>query len=214
MKRRDFLLAATGLLLFPANALAKTTVKTERCFARNFTEIQEKPVIDPEPFYDAPEMPIIEHPDLIMMYNNMDEREATNRIIVHHTGNAKDVDMSARDVHLLHKYDFGWAGGGYHYVIRKDGRIEATRPENLVGAHAYSNNGDSIGIALAGNFNLGYPTDYQMKSLIALSLYLADKYALNLTQTGVLQGHRDVNDTACPGNNLYNMLDYVRDSVV
>jgi len=33
MKRRDFLLAAAGLLLFPADALAKTTVKTERSFA-------------------------------------------------------------------------------------------------------------------------------------------------------------------------------------
>jgi hypothetical protein len=31
--------------------------------------------------------------------------------------------MSAEQIHRLHRDSFGWAGIGYHYVIRKDGTI-------------------------------------------------------------------------------------------
>lgn len=214
MKRRDFILGAAGLLLFPADAFAKTVTHTERTFGRRMPKIPEDEIIEKEILYETPIMPKIERSNVILMENDMDERETTNRIIVHHTGNATDKDMSAKEAHLLHKYDFGWAGIGYHYVIRKDGTIEEARPEPFVGAHALSNNYDSIGIALSGNFNLTAPTELQMESLLTLSLYLADKYDLNLKEKGVFQGHKDVNDTSCPGTNLYCRLDYIRDNAI
>ncbi|MBP9551198.1 MAG: N-acetylmuramoyl-L-alanine amidase, partial [Veillonella sp.] len=46
----------------------------------------------------------------------------------------------------------GWAGIGYHFVIRKDGTIERGRPLSVVGAHAQGNNLHTIGICMARNF--------------------------------------------------------------
>lgn len=206
--RRDFLLSAAAMMLFPADAFANTVVHTERTFGVKKPEIVTESVIEEET-WEVP-VPRIKDTDLIIMLDDTSEREVTKKIIVHHTGNATDVDMSALEAHLLHKYDFEWAGIGYHYVIRKDGTIEKGRPEHLMGAHSYGHNKDSIGIALSGNFDLADPTEYQMRSLITLSAYLAYKYDLELDDKGTLFGHRDMNDTRCPGDSLYSRLDYVR----
>ncbi|EKC77056.1 protein containing N-acetylmuramoyl-L-alanine amidase, family 2 domain protein, partial [human gut metagenome] len=40
----------------------------------------------------------------------------------------------------------GWAGAGYHFLVRKDGTIYRLRPEDKVGAHAYGSNYNSIGV--------------------------------------------------------------------
>lgn len=210
MKRRNFLLGALAAFMFPQDAFAKTVIRQERTLGRKHTDAPNQEIFaEPEPYAITP--PQIKHNDLICIYSDMDERETTTSIIVHHTGMAQDRDMSARETHLLHKYDFGWAGIGYHYLIRKDGTIEEGRPEHFVGAHAAGNNGYSLGVAVAGNFNVGEPTDAQMKSLISLTNFLAEKYSLDLSERGVLLGHRDVNDTTCPGNSLYNRLDFVRE---
>ena len=50
----------------------------------------------------------------------------------------------------------GWAGIGYHFVIRKDGTIERGRPLSVVGAHAQGDNLHTIGICMAGNFEKEY----------------------------------------------------------
>lgn len=214
MKRRDFLIGAASMLFFPQDAFAKTVVREERTFGRKQPNIVENNLWDETETDFEPTEPYIVDTDLILMEDSMDKREVTNRLIIHHTGNMTDIDMSARDAHLLHKYEFGWAGIGYHYVIRKSGVIEAGRPENMVGAHALSNNMDSIGIVLSGNFNIGEPTDNQMESLINLTSYLAYKYDLDLKEPGVLQGHKDVCDTECPGANMYYRLDSVRSLTV
>lgn len=219
MNRRNFILGAAAMLMFPEEAFAKTIVRTERSFAKMtveeaFKDLEtirdniEKPEINPAT------MPEIIDRDLILITDDMTVRESTKRIIVHHTGTVKDRDMSAREAHLLHKYEFEWAGIGYHYMIRKNGLIEAGRPENLTGAHAYGNNKDSVGIALAGNFELADPTDAQIESLVKLVAGLRNKYSLPIWEKGVVIGHRDVNDTKCPGENLYYMLDYVRNNAL
>ncbi|SHG60645.1 N-acetylmuramoyl-L-alanine amidase [Thermosyntropha lipolytica DSM 11003] len=119
-------------------------------------------------------------------------RTRTNRIIIHHT--ATPGDVAAETVHTWH-LNQGWAGIGYHYLIRQDGTVERGRPENVIGAHAGpEGNSDSIGIALAGNFEIVRPTEKQMEALVWLIRDLIKRY-------GELQiiGHRDVIATSCPG---------------
>ena len=142
-----------------------------------------------------------------------ERRAQTNRIIVHHTGTGTDRDMSAAEIHRLHRDSFGWAGIGYHYVIRKNGTIERGRGWNMVGAHASGNNGDSVGICVAGNFDVGSPTEAQIRSLTNLLTALCGMYNLIPDEMGVM-GHRDVNATSCPGNMLYAMLPQVRRRVM
>ena len=55
-------------------------------------------------------------------------RDTTDQIVVHHTGNPTDDDLSAAEIDASHKAR-GWTCIGYHYVIRKDGTVELGRPD-------------------------------------------------------------------------------------
>lgn len=44
------------------------------------------------------------------------KRDRTDLIVIHHTGNPVDDDLSAEQIHASHQ-EQGWAGIGYHYVI-------------------------------------------------------------------------------------------------
>ena len=148
---------------------------------------------------------------LFLKFTEYEERSTTEVIVIHHAGFPDaDKDSSAEDIHKFHQEVNGWAGIGYHYVIRKDGTIEQGRRPKAVGAHAYQHNKNSIGICVAGNFNLAKPKDKQMESLKLLTAWLCKKYRLNPMSKGVIVGHRDFNDTACPGDNLYSRLGEVR----
>lgn len=141
-------------------------------------------------------------------YNELTTRSATRRIIIHHTGNATDDDLSSVEINASHQA-LGWVCIGYHYVIRKDGHIEIGRPHWTVGAHAEGFNSDSIGIMLCGNFEIAKPTDSQIESVSMLLANLCYDYGLPITHDYVI-GHREVNSTACPGSNLYSLMGTIR----
>ena len=129
---------------------------------------------------------------LFLQFTEYEERPTTEVIVIHHAGFPDgDKDSSAEDIHKFHRDVNGWAGIGYHYVIRKDGTIEQGRRPNMVGAHAYGHNKNSVGICVAGNFEIAKPNRAQMDSLKLLTAWL-------------------LNDTACPGENLYRKLDEIR----
>ena len=187
MNRRNFLrtaaLAATGFFL-----------GDERAAARYVLDTWEPPIRK-----------------LFLQFTEYEERSSTEVIVIHHAGFPDaDKDSSAEEIHKLHREVNGWAGIGYHYVIRKDGTIEQGRKPLAVGAHALHHNKNSVGICVAGNFDIGKPTHAQMDSLKLLTAWLCQKYALNPTGKGVIVGHRNLNDTRCPGKNLYAKLDDVR----
>lgn len=146
--------------------------------------------------------------DTELSFGELSNRMATDQIVIHHTGNPYDDDLSAEEIHASHKAR-GWAGIGYHYVIRKDGTVEAGRPHWTVGAHAYKENYHTIGIHVCGNFELAKPTGAQIESLAMLLANLCTDYGLPIDEDHVV-GHRDLMATACPGTNLYAMLPEVR----
>ena len=148
---------------------------------------------------------------LFLRFTEYEERPTTEMIVIHHAGFPDgDKDSSAEEIHKFHQEVNGWAGIGYHYVIRKDGTIEQGRRPKAVGAHAYQHNKNSVGICVAGNFELVKVPSVQLDSLKLLTAWLCQKYKLNPMQRGVIVGHRDLNDTACPGENLYKKLGEIR----
>lgn len=148
---------------------------------------------------------------LFLQFTEYEERPSTEMIVIHHAGFPDgDKDSSAQEIHKFHQQTNGWAGIGYHYVIRKDGTIEQGRRPQMIGAHAYKHNKNSIGICVAGNFNVAKPQAAQMDSLNLLTAWLCQRYKLNPMSKGVIVGHRDLNDTTCPGNNLYKKLEEIR----
>ena len=137
----------------------------------------------------------------------LSNRKATDFIVVHHIGGT-NRDVSAAEVHQWHLNN-GWAGIGYHYLIRKSGVIERGRPRDTVGAHCYGENYHSIGVNVVGDFDGAVPNDAQMASLSMLLAALCRLYRLQPGDATIF-GHRDFNDTACPGQNLYDMLPDIR----
>ena len=135
-------------------------------------------------------------------------RNDTDMVVVHHTGNPWDDDLSAEEIHQSHLAQ-GWSGIGYHYVIRKDGTIEEGRPEWAIGSHAFGENNHTVGIHVCGNFEIATPSAAQIESLAYLIGWICEKYDIVPNADHVV-GHRDLMPTACPGEELYNMLQTVR----
>lgn len=124
-------------------------------------------------------------------FKDMSTRKSTERIILHH---ADAKNCSAEDIHRWHLNN-GWSGAGYHFLVRKDGKIYRLRPEDKVGAHAYGSNYNSLGVCFEGNFIEEDMPAEQIKAGQELVAYLKNKY--NIT---TVQAHRDVCATSCPGN--------------
>ncbi len=157
---------------------------------------------------DLAEPPIFKR---FLTFTEYETRPSTDFIVIHHTGFPNvDKDSTVVDIHKFHQGTLGWAGVGYHYLIRKDGMIEQGRRPNMVGAHAYRHNKNSVGICLAGNFDIGDPTAAQLQSVEVLLGWLCRKYELDPLKSGVIIGHRDLNDTTCPGVNLYEIMSHLR----
>lgn len=121
------------------------------------------------------------------------KRRATRRIILHH---AAAVTCTPQQVHQWHLAN-GWSGIGYHFFVRKDGRVYRGRPEDAVGAHAGNNNYDSIGVCFEGSFDKEQMPEAQRRAGMELVAYLKQKYGIS-----TVQKHSDVNATGCPGGNF------------
>lgn len=129
-----------------------------------------------------------------LQFKGLRARTLTSLIVIHHSDSA---DVPAAEIHA---WDLarGWAGIGYHFVIRKDGSIERGRPQEMIGAHAGPGvNGHSIGICLCGNFMTELPSDAQMVSLTELIAWLKDSYKAKGDIE--IKLHRQVAATDCPG---------------
>lgn len=126
-------------------------------------------------------------------YKAMDTRKSTERIILHHTATTSETPEQIHNYHLSK----GWSGAGYHFYVRKDGKIYRLRPENKVGAHATNHNYNSIGVCAEGDFEVETMPEVQKNALKELVSYLKNKYGINKVQR-----HKDVQNTSCPGRNF------------
>lgn len=124
--------------------------------------------------------------------------------MVHHTvtgtGNSSaDVPAILRSIQNYHMDSVNCNDIGYNYLIDLWGGIWEGRGYDYRGAHAGGNNSMNFGVAFIGNNN---PTTAAETSFAELYAYLNGRTGKTLAQLG----HRDVNATACPGQNLYDWL--------
>ena len=128
-----------------------------------------------------------------LKFGAMTNRKSTSRIILHHAEASK---CTAEDIHRWHLNN-GWAGAGYHFLVRKDGSIYRLRPENKVGSHAKGANSNSIGICFEGAYMTETMPQAQINAGKELVAYLKSKYGISKVQR-----HSDVYPTSCPGTNF------------
>lgn len=120
-----------------------------------------------------------------------------NLAIIHCADTYKRMDIGVKEIDQWHR-ERGFDSCGYHFVIRRDGKLEQGRPMEQTGAHAAGYNYESLGICLVGGRSdddepeFNYTADQMMK-LRALVAILKDLYP------GIeVIGHRDVSGKACP----------------
>ena len=97
----------------------------------------------------------------------------------------------------------------------------------MIGAHARGFNPGSVGVALLGDFSGGaQPTGAAVDALVGVLAWKADRHGIDPHGADAytrsdgsqvafpnLAGHRDVGQTACPGDRLYERLPEIRDRV-
>ncbi len=88
---------------------------------------------------------------------------------------------------------------GYHWYISKDGTAKQGRADLDEGAHTIGYNNKSIGICLAGNFDVTYPTQPQIDSLKKLINVYAKRF--NIPKENIVP-HRKFAVKSCYGNKL------------
>lgn len=115
-----------------------------------------------------------------------------NLIVVHCSATNPLIDWGARDIDYLHRRQNGWSSIGYHWVIRRNGIVEAGRQESIPGAHVKGHNLNSIGVCLVGGVDLdnrpepNYTTS-QWASLKTLLVSLKLRFP-----NARIVGHRDL----------------------
>lgn len=132
-------------------------------------------------------------------------RGALVAVVLHHTdlpaaGLAGDRAAEAAYVREIQRAHFAreFADIGYHFVVMPSGRIFAGRPVGVLGAHVAGHNTGSVGIALAGDFNVEEPTE----AALAGAARVLDRLVPGARDVPLL-GHQDLAPKDCPGRFLY-----------
>jgi N-acetylmuramoyl-L-alanine amidase len=150
-----------------------------------------------------------------------------NKIIVHHTAFANTADSTlsasytiAHEIQDLHMDTNGWIDSGQHFTISRGGFIMEGRHRSLerlqmrnnmvVGAHCVGQNTQSIGIENNGTYTSVAPPAALWNSLVNFCAYICQQYSLDPSE---IYGHRDYNDTQCPGDVLYGMIPQLKSQV-
>jgi len=116
-------------------------------------------------------------------------------IVIHHSQRNIDSPKEIKKRHLTR----GWEDIGYHYLIKKNGKISKGRSKKYIGAHVKSHNKNSLGICLIGNLDKNIPTRKQLEKLIKFLRKLSKKYKIPIEN---ILGHREFPNVTktCPGN--------------
>ena len=160
------------------------------------------------------------------------------QVHIHHTANANDyssdqVPTLIRGIYRYHTHYLGWSDIAYNFLVDRFGGVwegRAGGPERWVrGAHTRGFNSSSTGIAVIGNFDEVRPSSSVLRSVAQVAAWKvhesggwprgkvrvrsegSDLYdADDLVVLRVIDGHRDTNETACPGRYLYEGLPLIR----
>ena len=146
--------------------------------------------------------------------------------------NGADPIGTMRGVYNFHtSAEKGWPDVAYNFFIDQNGVVYEARSGSLAGPVEASATGGNQGFAqlvcLLGDFTAQNPTEAALASLNATLAWLADRYGLDtspgaqttFTSRGsnrwpagtsvtasMISGHRDMSQTACPGDTFYPYL--------
>jgi hypothetical protein len=213
MSRRGLITLAGGI------ALAGVTLLPGLRADDPMRELAEQQVTGEPPIYDcaawgarSPSSPLT-----VLDYR-------PTKIIVHHTASPNEDDTSAAALATLaraiqndHMDNRDWPDSGQNFLISRGGYIAEGCHGSLQtllggttfveGTHCIDQNDSSIGIENEGTYTDVTPPAALLNSLVAMCVFVCHQYGIPAVQ---IYGHRDFNDTACPGDDLYALLPALR----
>lgn len=150
-----------------------------------------------------------------------------DHIVIHHTGtpNTPVVSLShayalSRQIQRFHMRAKGWDDIGQQLTISRGGHVMEGRQyslsavltgQHVVGAQTLHHNSHTFGIENEGDYTTARVPARLWSALVQTCSLLCAAYGLNPYQAIV--GHRDFNDTFCPGDALYARLPALRRTV-
>lgn len=130
------------------------------------------------------------------------------RIVIHHTDKPTQATWNGvATVQSLKRYytKIGWPSGPHLFICANsrdplnDGIFQLT-PLNVPGTHARTCNPYSWGIEVVGNY-MNQRWDSATSQLVVGAITALCQWRnLNALDPNVIVGHRDCNETSCPGN--------------
>ncbi|WP_255478714.1 peptidoglycan recognition family protein [Rufibacter sp. XAAS-G3-1] len=150
--------------------------------------------------------------------------QVPQKITIHHTATNQNLNRTLEEkLKALQKFSVErstlssgrvkepWADIPYHFYIDVKGQIGEGRQLQFVGDSntPYDPWGHAL-IVLEGNFQTEKVTEAQRQSLEQLTLALAKRWKISAEN---ISGHKDNAATACPGEDLYQLLPQLRELV-
>ncbi|MEZ0579212.1 FG-GAP-like repeat-containing protein [Nocardioides sp. MH1] len=148
---------------------------------------------------------------------------------VHHTVNANDytraqVPSIIRGIYAYHVQSRGWSDIGYNFLVDRFGRIWEGRyggvDRPVVGAHTLGYNDNAFAASAIGNYETARPSRAMIRAYGALFAWKLGLHGVDASSTKqyvtsryfqAINGHRDADATACPGQYLYNRIPRIRE---
>ncbi|MFJ8432158.1 N-acetylmuramoyl-L-alanine amidase [Kitasatospora sp. NPDC094019] len=152
---------------------------------------------------------------------------APDKVIVHHTATDNVTNYSqaaafslARSMQTYQMDSEGWIDTGQHFTVSRGAYITEGRHNSLStltggtqhveSAHCTGQNTVAIGIENEGTYSTVDPRSEQYAALVDLITHICRQYGLRAYQ---IYGHRDFNNTECPGDRLYALIPQLRRDV-
>ena len=137
-----------------------------------------------------------------------------DEIILHCTATPEGEDYTVAQIRQMHLAR-GFSDVGYHFIIGRDGKVHAGRPEAIAGAHCTGHNTRSIGVSLVGGCPPRTTSDWNKKSkdtrtpaqeaaLVKIVKELRGRYP-----GATVHGHNEFANKACPSFNVKTWLTQV-----
>ncbi|GLV39464.1 Peptidoglycan recognition protein SB1 [Carabus blaptoides fortunei] len=135
---------------------------------------------------------------------------AAQYVVIHHTAGNQCANENACATRLKNIQSDHMSGNknyddiGYNFLIDHNGNIYEGRGWGVSGAHAPGYNSKSVGISIIGNYQTSQVSDkaaQAAKDVIACGVSNG-----KIISNYKILGHRQTKATACPGDNLYQLI--------